>query len=138
MSFLLKAKGFEQGVVGQTNSCELINDPRCESAHGSWIMGYPEVMLRTKLFTYAGQKSAWGKFPRIGNEKRACVHEGGSSWLVGKPEVIGDTSARRLAVQKRASRTLRLNPDSQEMHSSEPTSTTDLSLRFLCLNLVWI
>jgi hypothetical protein len=28
-----------------------------------WIMGYPEVMLRNKLFNYAGQKSAWRKSP---------------------------------------------------------------------------
>jgi hypothetical protein len=26
-----------------------------------WIMGYPEVMLRNKLFNYAGQKSSSGK-----------------------------------------------------------------------------
>src|SRR5260370_42341698 len=28
-----------------------------------WIMGYPEVMLRNKLFNYAGQNSACRKSP---------------------------------------------------------------------------
>jgi hypothetical protein len=49
-------------------SCELTNDPRRKTAHGSWIMGYPEVMLRNKLFNYAGQKSAWRKSQLISSK----------------------------------------------------------------------